>query len=116
MGERILVIDDEALILSSIERALSKVGYEITAVKELEDFRNAIISGNFALIITDLHMEGINTDRLILEAKSRIPEIKVLTISGSVGAEDSKYFLQKPFRISSLREKVREILNEPSRD
>ena len=114
MSEKIIVIDDEPLILSSIERALSKIGYEVTATGSLEEFQKAIRSVKFDLVIMDLHMEGVNTGDLAAEAKRIMPSARFLTISGSVPAVDSDHFLQKPFRIDALRERVREILNEPS--
>lgn len=114
MSEKILVIDDEPLVLSSIERALLKVGYEVLATTEKEAFMNALISTRFNLIIMDLHMKGIKTDELVDEARKLKPPVKFLTISGSIPPRDSKYFLQKPFKIDVLRKKVREILDEPA--
>ncbi|TAL25656.1 MAG: response regulator [Nitrospirae bacterium] len=113
MHEKILVIDDEPLILSSIEKALLKVGYEITAVSDMKDFLNAVASTKFDLIIMDLHMAGIRTSELTEEAKKHIPSVKFMTISGSAPAQDSRHFLPKPFKIDVLRDKVREILDEP---
>ncbi|MBI4690258.1 MAG: response regulator [Nitrospirae bacterium] len=116
MQERILVIDDEPLILSSIEKALSRVGYEIVTTMDLNGFCTSLTCRKFDLIIMDLHMKGINTNELIIEAQRTLPSVKFLTISGSTTqAKNSKYFLQKPFKIDSLRQKVREILDEPSR-
>lgn len=114
MQEKILVIDDEPLILSSIERALARAGYEIVTAMDMKGFRDALTSRKFDLIIMDLYMKDINTSELIKEAKRFLPSIKFLTISGSAPLQDSKHFLQKPFKIDELREKVREILDEPS--
>ncbi|KAF0146497.1 MAG: response regulator receiver [Nitrospirae bacterium] len=114
MHEKILVIDDEPLVLLSIERALLKVGYEVVATSDMKNFLDAVASRKFDMIIMDLHMEGIRTNELAEEAKRHIPSVKFMTISGSVPAQDSRYFLQKPFKIDVLRERVREILDEPS--
>jgi len=114
MQEKILVIDDEPLILSSIERALVRVGYEVVAVADMKSFKDALSALKFDLIIMDLHMKDINTKDLAEEAKRMLPSVKFMTISGSVPSQSSKNFLQKPFKIDVLRERVREILNEPS--
>ncbi len=116
MQEKILVIDDEPLILSSIERALVKVGYGVVTATDMKGFKNALTSQRFDLIIMDLHMKDTDTNELVREARRFMPSVKFLTISGSVPVQNSKHFLQKPFKIDVLREKVREILDEPSRD
>jgi len=114
MPEKILVIDDEPLILSSIERALSRVGYEVVTAADMKGFLGALTSRKFDLIIMDLHMKDIDTNELMKEAQKKAPDVKFLTVSGSTPAKNSKHFLQKPFKIDALREKVREILDEPS--
>jgi len=114
MLDKILIIDDEPLILSTIEKALKKTGYDVTAVKDIKGFRDALKTQRFNLLIMDLHMEGINTNDLIKEARENTPAIKFLTLSGSSPVSCSKHFLSKPFKIDALRERVREILDEPS--
>ncbi len=114
MHEKILIIDDEPLVLLSIERALLKVGYEVVAASDMKDFFDAVASRKFDMIIMDLHMPGIRTNELTEEARRHIPSVKFMIISGSVPAQNSRYFLQKPFQIDVLRKKVREILDEPS--
>ncbi len=113
MNEKILIIDDEPLILVSIERALAKVGYEVSTAMDKKSFSDALKDHKFNLIIMDVHLKGIGVDELVDEAKKAVPNAKILTISGSITPPDSKYFLQKPFKIDVLREKVREILDEP---
>ena len=65
MGARILVVDDEPLVLKSISKALERVGYEvITAVNRLE-FMDAIASGKVDLVMLDLHMDDITKDEIM---------------------------------------------------
>ena len=84
MHEKILVIDDEPLVLLSIERALLKVGYEVVATSDMKDFLDAVASRKFDMIIMGLHMAGIRTNELAEEARRHIPSVKFMTISGSV--------------------------------
>ncbi len=111
MAEKILAIDDEPLILTTIERALSKTGYEVTTTSNTEDFMNSL-PGGFDLLIVDLHLGGINTDEFLKRVRDIVPAAKMLIISGSVPGLQGRYFLQKPFKIEELRGKVREILDE----
>jgi DNA-binding response OmpR family regulator len=97
MKEKILVIDDEPLILTTIDRALSKKGYEVIITSDADSFFEALDNSKADLLIMDLHLGG------------------VLIISGGVPAYETGHFLEKPFKIDELRQKVREILdlNEP---
>ncbi|GAB4388504.1 MAG: hypothetical protein Kow0025_08210 [Thermodesulfovibrionales bacterium] len=114
MGEKILVLDDEPLVLSTVQRALGKVGYQVTATGDPAVFLDALSAGDSPLLIMDLHVEGADVRALAEEAMRLSPRSKILFISGSVpeGAEDG-HFLEKPFRIEELRQKVRGLLDAP---
>ena len=116
MSKRILVVDDEAVILNAINRALSKVGYDITAVRDGGSCMEALSMGDYGLIIMDLHLPGSSTDELAAHALARCPDIKFLYISGGYGRKDSVPFIQKPFRINDIRDIVRTIIGEPERN
>ncbi len=113
MGKRILAIDDEPLILKSIKKALDKIGFEVEIAGNKEDFQRAVNNGSFDLVILDLHMDDLTKDEIIRECKERNTDTRFLIISGSDLPENGHY-IQKPFRISELRDKVRELLNEPT--
>ena len=113
MAKKILAVDDEPLILTSIERALTKIGYEVRTAKNREEFMETLDSDGFDLVILDVHMDDISREEVISISKGRFTDIKFLIISGSQFESDVD-FIQKPFRISELRNKVRELLNERS--
>ncbi|MEW6110221.1 MAG: response regulator [Nitrospirota bacterium] len=114
MSGKILVIDDEPLILTAVERALSKVGYIVSKASNMKELDSALSNAPFDLLITDLNMEEASFEDIIKMARSTSPSIKILKMSGSLNESRSDYFIQKPFRIDELRGKVRDILNEPS--
>ncbi len=74
---------------------------------------------NFELLITDVIMPNMNGRVLAENIKNRIPEMKVLYVSGYTdeiiaphGVLDSGVsFLHKPFTSKSLAQKIREVLN-----
>ena len=116
MSKRILVVDDEPVILNAINRALSKVGYEITAVRDGSSCMEALLTGDFGLVIMDLHLPGSSTEELAASALARCPGIKFLYISGGFGRKDAVPFIQKPFRINDMRDMVRTIIGDPDRN
>lgn len=113
MSSRILVVDDEPLILSSIKRALERVGYDVVTVSNREGFLSAMDTGGFGLVIIDLHMDDLSKDEIISVVKERSADARFLVISGSDSVDGLPY-IQKPFMIKDLRARVKEILHEQS--
>lgn len=114
MAKRILIMDDEPLVLSTMERALSKVGYSVVTASEPKGFSESFSANPFDLLIIDLYIKGSPVHKLAEMAKGKNPGIKLLFVSGSIPEVEPENFLQKPFRIEELRERVKNILNEPS--
>lgn len=113
MGKRILAIDDEPLILKSIKKALEKIGYSVETVENKSAFLAAIKNSLFDLVILDLHMDDLTRDEIVNLCREKNKHTRFLIISGSDLPENGHY-IQKPFRISELRDKVRELLNDTS--
>lgn len=112
MKEKILIMDDEPLVLASMERALKRVGYNVTAVSDKSSFSTALAENPFDLTILDLHIPDITVESLALEARKKNPKMKFIYISGSENTSGEFNFLQKPFRIDELRALVRKLLDE----
>ncbi len=115
MAQKILVVDDEDLILASVERALAKVGYSVCCARDMKELEGALLNGPFDLLITDIFIrEGGSLDEVIEKVRDKSPSVRVLKMSGAVGHDGSDDFIEKPFGIEALREKVKEILHGPS--
>jgi two-component system nitrogen regulation response regulator NtrX len=110
MGEKILVLDDEPLVLMTVERALGKVGYEVRVAGDAGGFLDALRAEKAALLIMDLHLGGTDMEALIEQAMRISPGSQILFMSGSA-PERPGNFLEKPFRIDDLRQKVRTMLD-----
>ena len=114
MSGKILVIDDEPLILNTVEKALARVGYSVAKAQNMEELGTALSEAPFDLMITDLHMDEDTAENIIERVKQSSPGIKVLLMSGGSYRTDADNFIEKPFKLEELREKVRVYLNEPS--
>ena len=114
MPEKILVIDDEPLILNAVERALSRVGYAVTPVKNVQQLDSILNNAHYDLLITDIYMGEESVDLIVQKVKEASPSIRVLYMSGTVDEDERRDFIEKPFKIDELRKKVRDILHEPS--
>ena len=114
MAKKILVVDDEALILTAIQRALSKVGYSISRAQNMKELEDAVKGAPFDLLITDIYMQEGSLEEIVEEVKKTSPSVKILMMSGSFNKDFSENFIEKPFSIEMLRKRVKDILHEPS--
>jgi two-component system, cell cycle sensor histidine kinase and response regulator CckA len=114
MPEKILVIDDEPLILTAVERALTRTGYVISTARDRQGLVTALGNAPFDLLITDIHMKEESVETIVEEVKKTSPSVRVIFMSGAGNKDNYRNFIEKPFKISDLREKVRVILHEPS--
>lgn len=79
---RILVIDDEPLILKSIQRVLRLQGWEIRALDSVAEAFEAIEREWFDVIIADFHLMSGNGLEVLLYAKSRQPDAVRILMTG----------------------------------
>jgi signal transduction histidine kinase/CheY-like chemotaxis protein len=121
-NETILLVEDEAAIMHMGTAMLAKLGYTVLPANSPEEARQvaAAHEGCINLLITDVIMPGMNGHDLAVRLRETNPELKILFMSGYTsdvlsGKGDpgvDMHFLQKPFTITSLDEKVREALQD----
>lgn len=119
--ETILLVEDELPVLQLGARILSRLGY---TVLEAPDPRRALEAardhaGEIHLVLTDVVMPDLNGRELIEQVRALRPHVKCLYMSGYTAdviahrgvLEDGVTFLQKPFTMSELAERVRRALD-----
>lgn len=117
MAERILVIDDDYLVLRLIQHSMEKLGYEVTSAQDGVTGLQKLHEVSPHLVILDLmmpHMDGWETCRSI-RAVSKVPII-ILSARGSqqdilkglkMGTDD---YLVKPFYPEELQARIEAVL------
>jgi two-component system, cell cycle sensor histidine kinase and response regulator CckA len=120
--ETILLVEDEPAILDLGKELLEMQGYRVlTAGTPGEALRLAEEhSGEIHLLLTDVIMPGMNGRELAEKLLSFYPGLKELFMSGYTadviahrGVLDSgMQFIQKPFSLATLTNKVREVLDD----
>ncbi len=116
---KILVIEDEANIRSSLEQILTQDGYHITAVDSGEAALRRLTHHSFDLAIIDLKLPGVDGIEVLTTLTQQSPETAtiILTAHASLetavsalrqGAHD---YLFKPCDPLELRESVRQGLS-----
>lgn len=119
--ERVLLVDDESLLLKMIEQMIKRCGYKVHPVKSSTDalklFRED--PSRFDLVITDMSMPEMAGDQLAREMIQVRPDIPVILCTGHSDRidEDSarelgiRDFIMKPFTRSDIANAVRRVLD-----
>ena len=124
-GELILVVDDEADIREIITATLTGHGYRVlTAGDGIEAVALfAPRSAEIKLVITDLHMPGLEGGTLAIVLRRLDPAVRLLAMSGMAAGKNPTSplpdifhgaFMMKPFTIETLLKTVRQQLPEPA--
>jgi len=119
--ETILLIDNERTSRETARKMLTRYGYKVISA---ESGREAAIihkkySERVDLIILDMLMPGINTNKMILHFRQINPEIKIMAASSkgeltrmeTVVKEKLSGVIIKPFQVRPLLQSIRTVFN-----
>ena len=121
-NERILIVDDDEPILRSLQSALERLGYRVTATPQSreawENFRSQ--PDAFDLVITDQimpQMTGMQLAEKLLGLRGDIPIILITGFSENIDEDAAKAlgireFLLKPTNTQALSDAVRRVLDQ----
>ena len=79
---RILIIDDERSVRSSLRETLEFEDYEVDEAIDGVEGWEKIQQGNFDLIFCDIKMPRMDGMELLAQVQKNMPELPVLMISG----------------------------------
>lgn len=117
----ILLIDDEQVVLDVGTLMLRKLGYEVLQATNGREASQIFIDNaeSISLAILDMKLPDENGSDTCKRLKEINPDVRVLHTSGlgiAVGDESldcgCSDFLQKPFRIEELSNKLKELLEK----
>jgi len=77
-----LLVDDEPEVAEVIELMLIQLGYQVRALNDGRQALEAFSSASYDLVVTDLHMPGLDGHELARAVKERKPGTPVLMITG----------------------------------
>ena len=119
---RILVVDDEPLVLRSMERVLRRIGYEVLSCRAPEEALACFESEpqSFDVVVTDYmmpHMTGIQLSERLIATR---PDVPILLISGSPAQVDKarargagiRRVIAKPVSVNEFRKSLDQVKEE----
>jgi DNA-binding response OmpR family regulator len=122
MQGKILIVDDNPVIVELLERKLGREGYDVVGCTESDQAMDKCLEGKPDLIILDILMPGKSGWDIMkeLKANSSTDSIPVIISSVKNRPEDmdrgkdmaATDYIAKPYVFSDLLEKVQKILGK----
>ena len=113
-GCRVLVVDDDALVLWSTQSMLEEMGADVIATTSpLQALEVVQAAETLHCVVTDYAMPGMSGAQLAAAIRVRLPEVPIIVATGyaEVPAEVSDYpKVQKPFTEEALGKVLSESL------
>jgi signal transduction histidine kinase len=120
-GELILLAEDESTLRRAAVQALQRSGYTVLAAADGGEALAlaARHKGKINLLVSDVVMPGLSGPQLYEELKRERPDLRVLFTSAYLADHVSRHgtvalegrFLLKPFTMSDLARKVRDVMD-----
>jgi len=117
----ILLVEDEDMLRNLLKDLLLHRGFQVADAPSGNDALEICDGGLVPdLVVSDVAMPGMNGEVLVEILRKRYVGIKVIFMSGYAGSsttaiqntllEEGVAYLQKPFRMATLVEKIKELL------
>ena len=103
---KVLIVDDEQMVLQSTQRLLDALGYETAVLTDAEDILETIREKRPDVVLQDVRMPGLDVEQMLrkLRADPLVGETPVVLFSASMEIFDLQErvqpvgILEKPFR------------------
>src|SRR5262249_7988847 len=111
---RVLVVDDEPMLVTMLQRMLATDGHTVTCCTDGERALECFEHQRFDLVLTDLSMPEMNGWEVARAIRARRPDQPIAFLTGwgqqldeaQMAALDVRHVLAKPFRREDLRQLV----------
>lgn len=118
MGDRVLVVDDNESVQTTLCRVIKSNGWECDAVSSGQEALSKLEHNTYALILMDINMEGLDGFETIQKIRNRGILTPIMIVSGrsedfdtlyglDIGADD---YITKPFNPVTLGAKMKALI------
>lgn len=122
MSQRILVVDDDRVILKMASIVLRSDGYSVQTASDGVCALKLLAEEPFELVLLDFMMPGMDGLQILREIKEKFSDVAVIILTG-MGSEDiavrvmksgAADYIMKPFRNHDLLERAAAVLRSRS--
>jgi two-component system, NtrC family, response regulator AtoC len=111
MTGQVLIVDDDQSMAETLDKAMTRRGFVVTWKTSAAEALQLLDEQDFDVVVTDLHMEGMNGFAFCERVAANRPDVPVVIIT-AFGSLDSAIgairagaydFITKPFEVEALR-------------
>ncbi len=117
-ARKVLVVDDEAVVVNSIRKILSRKGFAVEEAFTCKDALAQVFSHDYDLVLLDMRMSDGNGMDVLQRIKAKRPDLRVIIVTGYAsidtaveairkGASD---YMPKPFTPDELYNMTSRVL------
>jgi DNA-binding NtrC family response regulator len=114
-GLRVLIVDDEEDLVSTMAERLELRGFEVETATSGTDALAHVGKSDFSVLLVDVKMPGVGGLELMAEIKRDHPDLPVILFTGHTSVADAERgiqegafgYLMKPIDIDRLIEEIR---------
>jgi DNA-binding response OmpR family regulator len=117
---RILVLDDEPIILELCVEFLSSEGYNVDTVSNGKEAISLLQENDYDVVISDMKMPSLNGAEFYKLVNEIYPKVakRIIFVTGDMLNIETKAFLEstnnpyliKPFKLNELRNIIKEVI------
>ena len=117
---RILVLDDEPIILELCAEFLGSEGYKVDTVSNVKEAMSLLQKKDYDVVISDMKMPSLSGAEFYKLVNEKYPKVakRIIFVTGDLLNLETKAFLEstnnpyliKPFKLNELRNIVKEAL------
>jgi DNA-binding NtrC family response regulator len=119
---RLLILDEDRIILQSLSQFLSREGYDVRVTDRAQDALATLETGQIELLLTDVNMPGLKQADFLRDVRRRFPQVVIIVITsyGSIegAVEATKMgafdYLTKPIVDDEIRVIVEKAVRQQS--
>ena len=120
---KLMLVDDEERLLSSVARLLSKKGIDAVTATSGAEAIEKLKHQTIHVVILDVKMPGMDGNETLVEIKRLFPMVEVIMLTGHATVESAvdglKFgatdYLMKPIGIDELIQKAEEAFEKRAR-
>jgi len=124
-GKKVLLVDDEDILLEMVRDDLLRHGYEVVTANNGEAALRELHTHTVDAICCDIKMPGLTGPQLYEWLRTARPEVarRIVFMTGDIINESLQFFLEqerlsclnKPFNLRDLRDAVKNIIHDSER-